>query len=110
MLVLRTAAVDGRQAGLLAMAGIALGWPVWAALSALGVTAVLSASRLAFEILRAAGVAYLCFLGIRALVRSWRAAPSPIAAQGSGPEVAVPTRRGAFRTGLVTNLLNPKVG
>ncbi len=57
MLVVRTAAVTGRAAGFAAVAGIALGCLVWAVASALGVTAVLTASRLAFEVLRIAGVA-----------------------------------------------------
>src|SRR5262245_9157366 len=67
MLVVRTAAVTGRAAGLAAVAGIALGCLVWAVASALGVTAVLTASRLAFEVLRAAGVVFLCWLGLRVL-------------------------------------------
>ena len=102
LLVIRTAAVFGRRAGLAAMAGIVLGCLVWAALSAVGVTAVINASRLAFEVLRVAGVAYLLWLGISAL-RGGRA--------GSRPEPAVaPQRRASFRRGLTTNLLNPKVG
>jgi threonine/homoserine/homoserine lactone efflux protein len=96
MLVLRTAALGGRRAGLAAVAGIALGCLVWAVASALGVTAVLAASRLAFEVLRWAGVVYLCYLGVRALLRKSTVDPSPPA--------------GGIRTGLTTNLLNPKVG
>jgi threonine/homoserine/homoserine lactone efflux protein len=96
MLVLRTAALGGRRSGLSAVAGIALGCLVWALASALGVTAVLAASRLAFEVLRWAGVAYLCYLGVRCLARK------------STVETAPPD--GGIRTGLTTNLLNPKVG
>ena len=47
----------GPAAGLAAVVGIGLGCLVWAVASALGVTAVLAASRLAFEVLRIAGVA-----------------------------------------------------
>jgi threonine/homoserine/homoserine lactone efflux protein len=97
MLVLRTAALGGRRAGLAAVAGIALGCLVWAVASALGVTAVLAASRLAFEVLRWAGVVYLCYLGVRALLRK------------STVDPAAPPA-GGIRTGLTTNLLNPKVG
>jgi threonine/homoserine/homoserine lactone efflux protein len=96
MLVLRTAALGGRRAGLAAVAGIALGCLVWAVASALGVTAVLAASRLAFDVLRWAGVAYLCYLGVRALLRK------------STVDVVPPA--GGIRAGLTTNLLNPKVG
>jgi len=97
MLVLRTSALGGRRAGLAAVAGIALGCLVWAVASALGVTAVLAASRLAFEVLRWAGVVYLCYLGVRALLR--KSTVEPAAASSGG-----------IRTGLTTNLLNPKVG
>jgi len=97
MLVLRTTALGGRRAGLAAVAGIALGCLVWAVASALGVTAVLAASRLAFEVLRWAGVVYLCYLGVRALLR--KSTVEPAAASSGG-----------IRTGLTTNLLNPKVG
>jgi threonine/homoserine/homoserine lactone efflux protein len=106
MLVLRTSAVAGRRAGLAALAGIQVGCLTWAAASALGVTAVLAASRLAFDILRVAGVAYLLWLGVRILwhTRSRPSAPAP-------PVGAEPAGVGrAFRTGLTTNLLNPKIG
>jgi len=97
MLVLRTTALGGRRAGLSAVVGIALGCLVWAVASALGVTAVLAASRLAFEVLRWAGVVYLCYLGVRALLRKSTVEPAAASA-------------GGIRTGLTTNLLNPKVG
>jgi threonine/homoserine/homoserine lactone efflux protein len=104
-LVLRTTAVSGRAAGLLTAIGIGTGCLVWALASAVGVTAVLAASQLAFEVLRAAGVAYLCWLGVRALWRSRRSLATPAAVEG-------PRLDGwrALRTGLLTNLLNPKVG
>jgi threonine/homoserine/homoserine lactone efflux protein len=104
-LVLRTTAAGGRAAGLAAVVGIGLGCLVWAVASAIGVTAILSASRLAFEVLRIAGVAYLCWLGGRALWFARRPAqdlpPAPAEEWG---------RWRALRTGLTTNLLNPKVG
>jgi RhtB (resistance to homoserine/threonine) family protein len=104
LLIIRTAAVSGRRAGLAAMAGVVMGCLVWATLSAVGVTAVINASRLAFEVLRAAGVAYLVWLGIAALRGSRRSSGPP----ESGP---APVRhRASFRSGLTTNLLNPKVG
>jgi threonine/homoserine/homoserine lactone efflux protein len=118
MLVLRTAALSGRVAGLAAVAGIVTGCLVWAALSALGVTALLAASRLAFEIVRVAGVAYLVWLGGRALWRSRHAASaapaSGASASGASAASEVPpvghSALRAARIGLTTNLLNPKVG
>jgi RhtB (resistance to homoserine/threonine) family protein len=105
MLVLRTTAVAGRPAGLAAVAGIALGCFVWAAASAVGITAILAASRLAFDVLRFAGVAYLVYLGARAL---WHARKPVVEEQDQALARTRPRR--AFTTGLTTNLLNPKVG
>jgi threonine/homoserine/homoserine lactone efflux protein len=97
MLVVRTAAVNGAGAGLAAGLGIGLGCLCWAVASGLGITALLTASHAAYEVLRWAGAGYLCYLGIQALRRR--------------PPASVPdVKPGAFRTGLVTNLLNPKIG
>jgi threonine/homoserine/homoserine lactone efflux protein len=104
MLVLRITAVSGRAAGFAAVVGVALGCLAWAVASAAGVTAILAASRVAFDILRYAGATYLVWLGVRALRQARRPAPAP--------SVAV-SRQGwvrALRTGLTTNILNPKVG
>jgi threonine/homoserine/homoserine lactone efflux protein len=134
LLVLRASAAGGRGAGIAAATGIGLGCLAWATAGAIGVTAVLAASQLAFDTLRLAGAAYLCWLGARALwsVRRRRSdvAPSstdptasssdgPVAAAGDpGRPAAVPAgepgerwnRGRALRAGLTTNLLNPKVG
>ncbi len=122
LLVLRATAAGGRAAGVCAAAGIAMGCLAWGVLSAAGVTALIAASRLAFEVLRVAGVAYLCWLGVRALWASRRRAGSDAVA-GSDPMAgeasdAVADRQPgerwsagrALRVGLTTNLLNPKVG
>jgi len=104
MLVIRTAAVSGRAAAFAAAAGIMLGCLCWAVASALGITALVTASRVGYEILRWAGAAYLCFLGVRTLWRHRR----PSTVEHRVPEPA--GRASAFRVGLTTNLLNPKVG
>ena len=110
VLVLRLTATQGRLAGFLAAVGIVSGCLCWALASALGISALLAASRLAYDVLRWAGAAYLCWLGARALWAARRRA-APVAADEPEPEPDV--RPGAFaalRTGLATNLLNPKVG
>jgi threonine/homoserine/homoserine lactone efflux protein len=113
VLVLRASAAGGRVAGIGAAVGINLGCLIWATASAVGVTAILSASRLAFEVLRIAGVAYLCWLGIRALWSAGRRF-GPDATDRT-PVTAEPvderwSKARALRTGLTTNLLNPKIG
>ena len=110
MLVVRTAAVSGRRAAFATAGGIMLGCLAWAVASALGITALLTASRVAYEVLRWAGAGCLCwlglcYLGVRTLWRHRRPtageAPEPVAERSPGR---------AFRIGLTTNLLNPKVG
>ncbi|AKA06449.1 threonine transporter RhtB [Streptomyces noursei ZPM] len=119
--VLRTALGSGRRAALCAAFGIAAGCFVWGVAGAVGLTAMLAASKAAYDALRIAGALYLVWLGVQAL-RSARArrgtdgtAPAPDAAAadapGDGGAPAVPGGSWrAFRGGLLTNVLNPKVG
>ncbi|MFI0349300.1 LysE family translocator [Actinomadura sp. 9N407] len=99
MLVLRTTVTGGRRSGHLAALGITAGCLTWAVASAAGLTALLAASRTAFDVLRVAGACYLLWLGVQALRTAGRASEADEAAP-----------RSAVRTGLVTNLLNPKIG
>jgi threonine/homoserine/homoserine lactone efflux protein len=107
MYVVRTAAVSGRVAAMAAAAGIGLGCLVWAAAGGLGITTLLTASAVGYDVLRWAGAAYLCWLGARVLWRCRRPEPG-------APDLAfdAPRRSAAasLRVGLLTNLLNPKVG
>ena len=95
-LVLRAAVGGGPRAAMVAGAGVCLGVLVWGAATAVGLAALVAASPTAYDLLRLGGAAYLLFLGIR----TWRTA---------GNKHDAPTRNGWFRTGLLTNLLNPKV-
>ncbi|MFF5263611.1 LysE family translocator [Actinomadura viridis] len=105
MLVLRTTLTGGRRIGYLAALGVTAGCLTWAVAGAAGLTALLAASRTAFDVLRVAGACYLLWLGGRAL---WQARRRGTAHEDV-PDVDF-TARSAFRTGLVTNLLNPKIG
>lgn len=103
-LVLRTAAVEGARRAAFAAAGICAGLLCWAAVATLGLGALLAASRLAYDVLRWAGVAYLAWLGLGLLLRPRARWTSPDHAAETGRN-----RRWLVR-GLLTNLLNPKVG
>ncbi|GAA2586955.1 LysE family translocator [Actinomadura fulvescens] len=103
MLVLRTTVTSGRRAGYLAATGIGAGCLVWAVAGALGLTALLAASELAFDIVRVAGACYLFWLGAQAL---WQARRRTETVE----ELPASSGTRAFRTGFVTNLLNPKAG
>lgn len=103
MLVVRSAAVRGRRAGLLTVLGIGSGLFIHATLSALGLSVVLVRSARAFEGVKLAGALYLLFLGVQALRSAARGAPvteSPAGTTGA---------RRAYVEGLLTNVLNPKV-
>ena len=103
MLVVRSAIVRGRRAGLLTVLGVCSGLFVHATLSALGLSVVLVRSARTFESVKLAGAVYLAFLGVQALRSAVRGVPVD----------ERPTHPGrvhrAFAEGLLTNVLNPKV-
>jgi RhtB (resistance to homoserine/threonine) family protein len=103
MLVVRSAIVRGRRAGLLTVLGIGSGLFIHATLSALGLSVVLVRSARAFEVVKVAGAVYLVFLGLQALRSAARGVP--VTEQRTDPIGA----RRAFAEGLLTNVLNPKV-
>jgi threonine/homoserine/homoserine lactone efflux protein len=101
-LVLRSAATSGSRRAALAGLGIASGCFVWAMLVAFGLGALLSASQIAYTTLRWVGAAYLVWVGYK-MLRYPRRSFVP----GAGGN----ERKGmAFATGLLSNLLNPKIG
>jgi threonine/homoserine/homoserine lactone efflux protein len=104
-LVLRSALTRGRRDAAATGAGIVTGLFVWGAAAAVGVSALLTASHLAYDVLRFAGAAYLVWFGLRLLVRAVRGTAE---VAPDGVVQASPWR--AARQGLATNLLNPKVG
>jgi threonine/homoserine/homoserine lactone efflux protein len=103
LLVLRSSLRAGRRTGILVAAGATTGSLFWGVGSAVGLTAIMAASAQAFRIIQLAGAAYLAFQGIR----GWRAAKS---ASADGHERSDRGRSPGFRTGLLSNVLNPKVG
>jgi threonine/homoserine/homoserine lactone efflux protein len=103
LLVLRTALLVGRRAAMGVVVGSTLGCLVWATAGLVGLTALLQASELAYDIVRWLGAGYLIYLGVKALWNSRR----PVEMDEPAP---VPSVRAAIRVGLLTNLLNPKPG
>jgi threonine/homoserine/homoserine lactone efflux protein len=93
----------GRAAGIAAALGISTGTVVHTILAALGLSALLATSPYAFMAVKFAGAAYLVFIGVRALLTRTNGLPGDEAASSPGD------RTSAFRQGVLTNLLNPKV-
>lgn len=113
-LVLRAAVTKGRRHAFATALGINTGALLWGAMAAVGATAVLTASHVAYTALRIAGALYLIWMGTSMLRHSFRRGDS---AQhdllDADPPQAGPADRTLVRSwsrGLATNLLNPKIG
>jgi threonine/homoserine/homoserine lactone efflux protein len=105
-LVLRTSAVEGGKQAMLAGLGICFGCLLWGVAASFGLSALLAVSGFAYNVLRIVGAIYLAYLGIKLLIRAFTSS-------NSGAELEeYASRDGSlwFKRGLLTNLLNPKVG
>ena len=91
---------QGRAARLVSVLGIHLGTVVHVAAAAVGLSALLVSSALAFALVKYLGAAYLVWIGLRTLVAK---DPDPEA-----PAVPAEPLHRSFRDGFVVNLLNPK--
>ena len=90
----------GRAAGFLSVLGICTGTLLHVVAAALGLTALLRASPIAFSAIRYAGAAYLVWLGVQALRSGERSiATEPVPHDGALQ---------IFRQGVLVNVLNPK--
>jgi threonine/homoserine/homoserine lactone efflux protein len=107
-LVLRTSAVEGGKQAMLAGIGICFGCLLWGVAASFGLSALLAVSGFAYKVLRIVGAIYLGYLGIKLLIRAFASTSSN---SGAEPEEYA-SRDGSlwFKRGLLTNLLNPKVG
>jgi len=101
-LILRTAAVEGKQQALRAALGINSGCLLWGAAVAFGLGALIAVSELAFNVLKYCGAAYLGWLGLNMLLRP-RKSLTPV-------EAAVKPSQNWFLKGMLGNILNPKIG
>ena len=102
LMVLSLGMARGRKAGVAFGLGCALGCLNHTLLAAIGVSALIAASPLAFTALRIAGGAYLVWLGVQAL-RNARPVGAPAAQVRQEPAGRL------FAKGLVANAINPKV-
>jgi threonine/homoserine/homoserine lactone efflux protein len=92
---------QGRLAGVVSALGISTGCLFHVATAALGLSALVLAVPIAYDVVRYTGAAYLVWLGVRAIVSQ----SSPLDVQRVDPD-----RLGRiFRQGMLTNILNPKV-
>ena len=100
--VLTRGVAQGREVALASAWGMCSGLLFHTTLAALGLSAILARSAVAFSVVKYAGAAYLMYLGVRTLLSKGQFA--------SSAEEALPARLGSFfLRGLTMNLLNPKV-
>ncbi|HOT29494.1 MAG TPA: LysE family translocator [Candidatus Ozemobacteraceae bacterium] len=91
----------GKKAAVVTAMGMCCGNSVHTLAAALGISAVMYASAVAFAVVKYAGAAYLLYMAVATLIEkpggAGKAAPEPMSAGAM------------FRRGFVMNVLNPKV-
>jgi RhtB (resistance to homoserine/threonine) family protein len=100
--ILGRSIAQGREAGVASALGICVGSIFHTCAAALGLSAILATSALAFGTIKLIGGVYLIFLGIKMILdrRKQLSLPSKFRRR---------TAAAAFRQGVFTNILNPKV-
>ncbi|MGW3424207.1 LysE family translocator [Streptomyces phaeochromogenes] len=97
--------LQSRRSGFLTVLGNETGVFVWGVVAAFGLTALLAASEMAYDVMRVVGAVVLVVFGVQMLWQARRAkgAEDDGLGQGGG-------RSGwaSYRTGLLINLANPK--
>lgn len=92
---------QGRMAGLISLAGVGTGFLIFLSTTVLGLTAMMAALPLAFDLIRWGGAAYLAYLAWNALRPGGH---SPFQVR----DLPADSPRRLYLMGLITNLLNPK--
>ena len=100
--ILGRSIAQGREAGIASALGISVGTIFHTFAAALGLSAILATSAVAFGAIKLLGGTYLIFLGIKMFFdrRKQLSLPSNFRRR---------TTSAAFRQGVLTNVLNPKV-
>ncbi|MGK5559171.1 LysE family translocator, partial [Actinomadura kijaniata] len=114
VVIMRESVRSGRRAGLATTLGNEAGVLAWGLAAAVGLSALLAASQLAYDVLRVVGAVVLVYFGAKTL---WQARRGAFAADGEAAAVDAEAGAGrswsgwrCFRLGLVTNFANPKAG
>jgi threonine/homoserine/homoserine lactone efflux protein len=103
-LVIARSTQHGARAGVAAALGIAAGAFVHIAAAAVGISAVMMTSALAFSIIKWMGALYLLYVGVRLIWVSFQAFPPTDADPATTRNLPA-----IFAQGFLTNALNPKV-
>jgi len=93
---------QGRRAGLISLAGVALGFFVYLLAATAGVASLFALVPSVYDAIKIAGALYLLYLAWSAVKPGGQSAFAP-------KDLPVDSPRRLFTMGLVTNLLNPKI-
>ena len=102
--ILTRSITHGKRAGLLSVAGIMSGCIIHVLCAAFGLSLILSTSVFVFSLIKWAGAGYLIYLGIRMLFSKQSSFDSLLISDAS------PDLFKIYKQGVLTNVLNPKVG
>jgi threonine/homoserine/homoserine lactone efflux protein len=100
--ILGRSIAQGRKVGIASALGISMGALIHSVASAVGLSALITASTTAFFAVKLAGACYLIYLGAKFLLQKSEA-------MNLHSEDHQSKFGAAFRQGLITNVLNPKV-
>ena len=104
-LIIRQSIRGGRRNGFAAVFGNETGVFLWGVAAAFGLTALLAASKLAYDGMRVVGAAVLIWFGVQSLLAARRGHEADEAAREPAD---VPSVWHSYRAGLGINLANPK--
>ncbi|MBK0062715.1 MULTISPECIES: LysE family translocator [unclassified Acinetobacter] len=93
---------QGKTAGFISLAGVALGFVFYMLCASLGITALIVAVPYAYDTIRIAGALYLFWL-------AWKALKPKAAPIFDIKDLSIDSPVKLFVMGFVTNLLNPKI-
>ncbi|NOR61774.1 MAG: LysE family transporter [Rhodobacteraceae bacterium] len=106
VLLAKTVPTSGRAAGFANVAGFVAAFYLHGAMAILGISILLVQSATAFTIVKYFGVAYLVWIGVKALKAAYKGV---VSSEDIAPAKRQRALRNAFVEGFMTNALNPKV-
>lgn len=104
MYILTRSVSQGRNAGLVSVAGIMSGCVVHVLCAAFGLSLILSTSAIVFTLVKWAGALYLVYLGIKVFLEKNNTFDTLKSENAPGDLMKI------YKQGVLTNVLNPKVG
>jgi threonine/homoserine/homoserine lactone efflux protein len=107
LFIMARSASQGWRAGFVACWGVGAGVFVHVFAAALGLSALLATSAMAFTAVKVIGAGYLVWIGL-GMLRQRRAADAALPTEDTATPRAIPYAL-IFRQGFLTNVLNPKV-